>query len=112
MLSGLGLLLLMTTGFPTWAQSDEAMPTTNNAAESMVSSKYLCELQNLKRRIEIDYHSTNSSTPCSVNYYKDTEAPGEINTLWKATSTEGYCEGKAAEFVRRLAEWGWACSES
>ena len=84
---------------------------STDAAETMLSARYLCELQGLTRRVEVDYESTQYSIPCSVNYYKDTEAPGEVNTLWNATNIEGYCEEKAAGFVAKLKSWGWSCTE-
>ena len=49
------------------------------------------------------------SVPCEVHYYKDTEAPGEDQVLWSASSQEGYCEEKASEFVAKLEGWGWSC---
>ncbi len=93
---------------------DEAeVPSAEPSTEMVtaVSARYLCELQGLTRRVEIDYESAGSSVPCSVNYYKDTEAPGEVNTLWNATNIEGYCEQKAAGFIDKLKSWGWSCME-
>lgn len=90
------------------ATMEESTEAENTA--SMVSVRYLCELQGLTRRVEIDYESAGSSVPCSVNYFKDTEAPGEVNTLWNATNIEGYCEEKAAGFIEKLKSWGWSCT--
>jgi hypothetical protein len=47
-----------------------------------------------------------------VHYYKDTEAPGERQVLWRALKEEGYCEEKTQEFIRQLASWGWSCGQA
>ncbi len=91
--------------------TDETETAVEEQAVDIVSARYFCELQGLTRRVEIDYEASDSSVPCSVNYYKDTEAPGEVNTLWNATNVEGYCEEKAAGFIEKLKSWGWSCRE-
>ncbi len=70
--------------------------------------KYECANGDLRRRVEIVYE-TGVAVPCEVHYYKDTEAPGERQVLWRAMSEEGYCEQKTREFVAQLAAWGWSC---
>lgn len=116
----LGTLLFSSLAFSQDEQemSDETMDEVADEVmeesaepESILNTRYLCELQGLTRRVEVDFESTQSSIPCSVNYYKDTEAPGEVNTLWNATNIEGYCEDKAAGFVAKLKSWGWSCTE-
>lgn len=93
------------------AQEDMSEPAQEGSnANKMVSIRYLCELEGLTRRVEIDYESADAAVPCSVNYFKDSEAPGEVNTLWNATNIEGYCEEKAAGFVDKLKSWGWSCT--
>jgi hypothetical protein len=69
---------------------------------------YQCSIDELTRRVEI-FHETGVTVPCEVHYYKDTEAPGEQQVLWRALNEEGYCEAKAAEFVARLEGMGWTC---
>ena len=78
----------------------------------VASTKYLCELQGLTRRVEIAYDSPTSTVPCSVNYYKDSEAPGEVATLWVADNLEGYCEEKARQFIEKIKSWGWSCIDN
>ena len=75
------------------------------------SGKYQCAHGDLVRRVEI-YAEPGVTVPCEVHYYKDTEAPGESQVLWSAQSQAGYCEQKAAEFVAKLEDWGWACGAS
>lgn len=74
------------------------------------ASKYTCSLNGLVRRVEINYSAANATLPCDVNYYKDSEAPNEVNTLWSAQNLTGYCEQKAGEFVDKLQSWGWECN--
>ena len=92
------------------AETTSASESVTSETSTIVAVRYLCELQGLTRRVEVDYESTGSSVPCSVNYFKDTEAPGEVNTLWSATNIEGYCEEKAAGFIDKLKSWGWSCT--
>ena len=54
---------------------------------------YHCSQGDLQRRVEIVYE-TGVTVTCEVHYYKDTEAPGERQVLWRAVSQEGYCEEK------------------
>ncbi len=70
--------------------------------------KYECANGDLQRRVEI-VSEPGVTVPCEVHYYKDTEAPGERQVLWRAMREEGYCEQKAREFVTQLAAWGWSC---
>lgn len=68
-----------------------------------------CTHNNQIRQVEIDYGSLDEAVPCSVLYSKETEMPGEIETLWSAENTVGYCEEKAADLVDRLEGAGWVC---
>jgi hypothetical protein len=74
-------------------------------------SNYQCSHGDLKRRVEIVYE-TGVTVPCEVHYYKDTEAPGERQVLWRALKEQGYCEEKTQEFIRQLASWGWSCGQA
>ena len=69
---------------------------------------YRCTSGNAVRRIEV-VHAANTPVPCSVNYHKDTEAPGSSEELWNAANEAGYCEARAEEFAGRLESLGWAC---
>lgn len=72
------------------------------------AGSYQCSFGELQRRVEI-LTEPGVSVPCEVHYYKDTEAPGEKQVLWSATSQQGYCESKAEEFIAKLEGWGWDC---
>jgi len=56
------------------------------------------------RIIEVVYAGENS-VPCEVQYTKE----AGTQTLWSAENSEGYCESKAAAFVEKQKNWGWAC---
>jgi len=77
-------------------------------AAAQDDEKYRCTFGDLERRIEI-FRETGVSVPCEVHYYKDTEAPGQQQVLWRAQSEEGYCEARVEEFLRQLSDWGWSC---
>ncbi len=78
------------------------------AAFAQDSGKYQCTYGDMQRRVEIA-HEPGMEVPCSVHYYKDTEAPGEQQVLWSAENDATYCRTKAAEFVAKLEGWGWDC---
>jgi hypothetical protein len=74
------------------------------------AQKYQCTNGELQRRVEILYE-TGLTVPCEVHYYKDTESPGELQVLWRAINQPGYCESKMREFIAKLGELGWSCSQ-
>ena len=71
---------------------------------------YQCALDNLQRRIVI-FYETGVTVPCEVHYFKDTEAPGETQVLWRALNEAGYCERMADNFVGKLRDLGWSCEQ-
>lgn len=79
------------------------------AAIAQEAPNYSCMNGGLERRVVVIYE-TGVTVPCEVHYFKDVEAPGNSQVLWRALNEEGYCEAKASEFVARLEGWGWACS--
>ena len=72
---------------------------------------FLCTYNDLQRRVEILYE-TGMTLPCEVHYYKDTEAPGEKQVLWRAMNEASYCKTKAEAFITKLGELGWSCREN
>ena len=74
------------------------------------TQSYQCSFGELQRRVEILYE-TGVTVPCEVHYYKDTEAPGETQVLWRALNETGYCERKTEEFIAKLREMGWTCEQ-
>ncbi|TQV85729.1 hypothetical protein FKG94_02480 [Exilibacterium tricleocarpae] len=102
---------------PTAAEADATPVTQEESAAAEVTGdtdprtiSYTCVLQDLQRRVEVDYLDPVTNTPCEVSYYKDVETPGVKQTLWSASSAEGYCEQQAATFVEKLQGWGWSCN--
>ena len=85
-----------------------ALPGLSLAQES---NNFKCSNGDLQRRVEIVYE-TGVTVPCEVHYYKDTEAPGERQVLWRALNEEGYCESQTQQFITQLASWGWDCAQS
>ena len=77
-------------------------------AVAQTATSYQCNFDGMQRRIVI-LTEPGVTVPCNVQYHKDTEMPGEVQTLWTATSDAGYCETKAQEFAAKLQEWGWTC---
>ena len=72
---------------------------------------YQCTYGDLQRRVEIFYEA-GVTVPCEVHYYKDTEAPGEQQVLWRALNETGYCERKTEELIAKLQGWGWTCGNA
>lgn len=93
------------------AQEQQADTTNEHAANSSANSgvHYACKMNDLARRIEVDYPDSPAPLPCEVNYYKDVEAPGEQFRLWRAENNQGYCRFQAEGLVRKLTELGWDC---
>jgi hypothetical protein len=72
---------------------------------------YLCTMGDLTRRVEV-FSEPGVAVPCEVHYYKDSEAPGERQVLWRALNEAGYCQTQAAAFVATLGGIGWNCGAS
>jgi hypothetical protein len=71
---------------------------------------YQCTSGELTRRVEI-FSEPGVAVPCEVHYYKDTEAPGERQVLWRAQNDAAYCASKAQEFIAKLNDMGWDCGQ-
>ena len=71
---------------------------------------YQCSLGDLQRRVEI-FYETGVTVPCEVHYFKDTEAPGETQVLWRALREAGYCERMAERLIGKLQDLGWSCGQ-
>lgn len=75
------------------------------------TADYRCTLGDMVRRVEI-FYEPGRAVPCEVHYYKDTEAPGERQVLWRALNEAGFCEARVAEFVQKLETSGWDCAKA
>lgn len=73
------------------------------------ATSYQCTMDGMERRVVI-LTEPGVTVPCEVQYHKDTEAPGQVQVLWSASSQAGYCEEKTQEFIGKLQEWGWSCA--
>ena len=78
------------------------------AALAQANDSYRCTMGGKVRRVEI-FHDAGVAVPCEVHYYKDTEAPGEQQVLWRAVNEAGFCEARTAEFIDKLRGMGWNC---
>ena len=79
------------------------------AAIAETGAQYQCTVGDLVRRVEIMYE-TGMTLPCEVHYFKDTEAPGQSQVLWRAMNEQGYCENKVGAFIEKLESSGWTCT--
>ena len=77
---------------------------------AIAQTGYQCSSGDLVRRVEIVY-AGDGAVPCEVQYVKETEAPGQRETLWDAQNESGYCEARAAELVESLQALGWSCDQ-
>jgi hypothetical protein len=85
--------------------------TLPGLAGAQAPQNYQCTLGDLQRRVEILYE-TGVTVPCEVHYYKDTEAPGEMQVLWRALNESGYCERMTESFITELRGMGWDCAQA
>lgn len=90
------------------SDSDSTPIADDNQLDNAI--RYSCSLNGLVRRVELNYLTPPAVLPCEVNYYKDVETPGTVQTLWSALSNEGYCEAKTEAFIEKLSSWGWNCT--
>ena len=70
-----------------------------------------CTYGDMVRRVVI-MSEPGVSVPCEVHYYKDTEAPGAKQVLWRAMNEASYCEDKAEAFIVKLQDLGWSCGQN
>ncbi|MEM7079417.1 MAG: hypothetical protein AAF513_12385 [Pseudomonadota bacterium] len=70
-----------------------------------------CSLGELTRNVSVIYNDPGQPVPCEVWYEKPTEGV-QAETLWQANNEAGYCEARAAEFVDKLTNLGWACNSN
>lgn len=78
-------------------------------AVSQSNDAYECRMGGLARRVIVEREGS-APIPCEVAYYKDNEAPGERQALWRAENDPAYCSARATELVSRLRGWGWQCT--
>lgn len=79
------------------------------AAASPASASTECTMDQMTRTVTVVYGNPGQPVPCEVLYEKP--ADNQSLTLWRAQNEVGYCEARAAEFVNKLVDLGWACGE-
>jgi len=93
----------------TQAEQPAVDPGNTARASLGMAEQFVCHKEEMTRRIEIHYLLANSQLPCEVNYYKDSGVLEEMEVLWRAEATEGFCEQNVDALLERLAGWGWQC---
>ena len=95
-------------------EMEKKTPTADSGAEiSDSTGNYSCTHAGMVRKISIvnsDPNADAEGNACSVKYIKETEKPGEEQTLWSAKNDTEYCTEKAAGLANKLEGWGWSCS--
>ena len=75
-------------------------------AAAQGNRNYECTNAGDTRRVEVAYPA-GGEVPCEVRYYK----AGVPEVLWSAANEIGYCAARAQEFVARLRDIGWSCTD-
>ena len=74
------------------------------SVQAIENQKTVCSHGNQTRVVEVVY-TEGTETPCEVHYSKE-----EGMTIpWSANNLAGFCEEKAAAFIDKQENWGWAC---
>lgn len=79
-------------------------------AAGAVAEEFQCQRGELVRRIEVRFADDADRLPCEVIYWRDSEAPGQPQSLWNAEHQLDYCQDRAREMVEQLENAGWACA--
>jgi hypothetical protein len=76
------------------------------------AAEYRCWNGDLVRRIELSGADTTEGAACEVRYWRNAEAPGTGQSLWRANRGTDFCAARARELIARLEAGGWTCSSS
>lgn len=68
-----------------------------------------CTAGEVTRIVQVVYAEPGQPVPCEVVYDKTAEGQG-IETLWRAHNEAGYCEARADEFLTKLEDLGFVCT--
>ena len=78
-------------------------------ASEVFAGSWLCQNDGLSREVVVFYPDAPARLPCKV-YYSKPDEDVMPRVLWEATSTQNYCERKAAGFIEKMSSSGWRCS--
>ena len=81
-----------------------AFGSLSAAAVAGPKERVVCESGSVWHAVQVVYPQ-GWSLPCEVHF----ETPEERRVVWTATSSEGFCERKAQEIIRRRENSGWSC---
>jgi hypothetical protein len=74
----------------------------------VAAGSWTCRQDGLTRHVVVFYPEAPAQLPCKV-FYSRPEENVMPRALWESENTQGYCEQKAAGFVRKLSSAGWRC---
>jgi len=64
----------------------------------------VCDSGDVRHIVEVEYPQ-GWAVPCRVRF----TSPGDSRIVWRAETSEGFCERKAEEIVERRKSAGWDC---
>jgi hypothetical protein len=75
------------------------------------AAEFRCWNGDSTRRIELRGPETTQGAACEVRYWRNANAAGSGQSLWRANRDIDFCAAKARELVARLEAGGWTCSD-
>jgi hypothetical protein len=75
------------------------------------AAEFRCWNGDSTRRIELRGPETAQGAACEVRYWRNANAAGTGQSLWRANRDIDFCAAKARELVARLEAGGWTCSD-
>jgi hypothetical protein len=76
------------------------------------AAEFECQHGGQTRRIEVRSGDAVASGACEMWYWRDATAPENGQVLWRANQDAAFCDGKAANLLKRLETGGWTCTAS
>ena len=88
------------------------LPATTVLAET-VGNRFVCELGNEGRVVELTYLDQAGSVPCEIreSKYSDQKRT-QNNTLWRADFDLSFCQNQFESYRVKLQTLGWPCEAS
>jgi hypothetical protein len=74
--------------------------------------EYRCRNGDSVRLIELSGPESTQGAACEVRYWRNADAPGTGQSLWRANRDTDFCAARARELIARLEAGGWTCDAS
>jgi hypothetical protein len=74
--------------------------------------EYRCRNGDSVRLIELSGPESTQGPACEVRYWRNADAPGTGQSLWRANRDTDFCAARARELIARLEAGGWTCNAS